>query len=129
MADDTSQCSDNLEARVKALVAAETGTRLDGISSSTRLAEEIGIDGDDAVHFFERFAKEFDVDLTEMQWHMHFSDEGLGCPVGCVFALIFGWSYTHGVPFSPFVPVTVGDLVEAAMAKRWVKKYGPDRPA
>jgi hypothetical protein len=121
-------CAD-LEKRVKALVARETGMRVERISLTTRVAQDIGCDGDDAVELFEAFAKEFDVDLKGIQWNKHFGPEGgIGCPLGCLFA-VFGWLVMRNkIVNNSFAddlsePVTISDLVEAARAKRWVKTY------
>jgi acyl carrier protein len=51
----------DLEKRVKALVAEETGMRLDRLSLDTRIVEDIGCDGHDAVELFEAFARYFEV--------------------------------------------------------------------
>ncbi len=43
---------------------------------TTRLGEDLGMDGDDAVDFFEDFAETFRVDLADMRWDRHFGPEG-----------------------------------------------------
>ena len=78
---------------------------LAAISLESRLCEDLGMDGDDAWDFFQRFAREFGVDLSTMQWRRHFGAEGV----------ISFWS--------PDIPVTVQNLVEAASAKRWLMTY------
>ena len=114
----------DLEHRVKALVANETGMCIERISLDTRIAQDIGCDGDDACELFEAFAKEFDVDLSRLTWNKHFSPEGFLHPLGCLVAL-FGWSCSSaiGSVAGGDIPVTVGDLVDAAKAKKWVKSY------
>jgi acyl carrier protein len=120
-----------LEKRVRALVADMTGTRIERISLNTRISHDIGCDGDDAVELFEAFAKEFDVDLSGIKWERHFGPEG-GNPFGCFFivlVVLFGWSargnkiVSKWIPGDAGEPVTIGDLVAAARAKRWVKTY------
>jgi len=116
----------DLEERVKTLVARETSMRIERISLKTRIAQDIGCDGDDAAELFEAFAKEFDVDLTGIQWNKHFCGEGL--PPGGLFGVlvaVFGWAVRgKSLCDDDFLePITLGDLVEAATAKRWVKDY------
>jgi len=129
--------SEDLEERIKALVAEHTGERLGRITLETRIRDDLPCDGDDAVDLFEAFAKEFEVDLSGIQWTKHFhSETDLGCmPLGCITPL--GWlfvflawivrgkkAYYYVFPAAdPLVPVTVRDLVEAAKAKQWVKTY------
>lgn len=54
------------------------------------------MDGDDAVEFFEKFSKEFGVDVTVLQqhWSEHFGPEGPVVPLGCLvvlgLAIVFG---------------------------------------
>jgi len=92
-----------------ALIANDTGAKRNGVHLSSRLAEDIGMDGDDAVEFFEKFGEKFHVDLTTLgdHWKDHFRSEGL-----------FGTS-----PGVMAVTITVQDLVEAATSGKWVKRY------
>src|SRR5690348_1284051 len=71
--------SDPVEDRVIRFTAQHWPVRTNQkLTSDTRLAQELGIDGDDAVEFFEVFAQEFGVDLQElrMHWDQHFAPEG-----------------------------------------------------
>jgi hypothetical protein len=100
----------DLEARIVTLLVEETGTRKERVRMCSRLREDIGMDGDDAVEFFEKFGDRFNVDLTDLhdRWGQHFSPEGL---------------FTGGVPGYFAVSITVQDLVDAAISSRWVKRY------
>jgi hypothetical protein len=105
MADASTVIQADLATRVRQLVAAERGMVLEDIAIDSRLLEDLGMEGDDAVKFFRRFAREFGVDLAGMRWRRHFSAEGF-----------FSW-------WIPDIPVTVRDLVNAASAKRWLMDY------
>jgi hypothetical protein len=105
MADISTAAQADPTVRVRQLVATERGMQLESISLESRLLEDLGMEGDDAQEFFQRFAREFDVDLSAMRWRRHFSDEGF-----------FSWS-------TPDIPVTVRDLIDAASAKRWSMDY------
>ena len=92
----------DLATRVRQLVAAERGMAIERIPLDSKLLEDLGMEGDDAVEFFRRFAREFDVDLSGMRWRRYFSAEDF-----------FSW-------WIPDIPVTVRDLVHAASTKRWL---------
>ena len=46
-----------LEERIAAFIVKETGIKQKRVHLAARLAQDIGIDGDDTVEFFEAFAK------------------------------------------------------------------------
>jgi hypothetical protein len=52
-----------LEERIICFVAEQTGIKARRILLSSSLAQEIGMDGDDAVEFFQSFGRDFNVDL------------------------------------------------------------------
>lgn len=67
-----------LRERIVAMVAEERSMNPQRILLSSRLLHDLGMDGDDAVEFFEKFAKEFNVDLSALgkHWSEHFGPEG-----------------------------------------------------
>jgi hypothetical protein len=96
-----------LEKHIIALVVKETGTEGKSVDLTSRLSHDIGMDGDDAVEFFEKFGEQFHVDLNALgnHWHQHFVSEGtLGVP--CL-SLVVGMG----------AAVLVGVLLPAAV--RW----------
>lgn len=135
---------DALENRVIAFVARERGIRAAKISLTSRLNHDLGMDGDDAVEFFEKFGREFSVDLKPLghAWDQHFVPEGgphpllvvawiglfgLGAGVHALLhwvptwlagiSLIVIWTWPLRCwPFcgADLAPVTVTDLVDAA---------------
>jgi acyl carrier protein len=70
---------DTITSRVIALLADETGVKPEKISLTSALNENLGMEGDDAVEFFQRFQKEFALDLRLLwdDWDYYFLLEGL----------------------------------------------------
>jgi hypothetical protein len=112
--------SGTLTERVLALVSVETGVPAAKLTLDTRIVHDLGCDGDDAGELLERFADEFGVDLSELQWRRHFSNEG---DTGCADLILFFVRLVRRLPPPPpdLEPVTIRDLVTAAETKRWRK--------
>jgi hypothetical protein len=89
-------------------IAREAGLRTASVTLSTRLLQDVRMDGDDAVDFFEAFGKKFNVDLDRLwkHWHHHFAPEGI----------------FQGLPGLE-IEITVQDLIDSAHAGRWLKSY------
>ena len=83
-----------------------------GIDLETRLLEDIGIDGDDADEFFQKYSEKFKVDLSEMNWDKHFGSEGLNL-LG-----IFNKSFWEKAE-----SIRIKDLVDSATSHKWIYKY------
>lgn len=79
-----------LEERIVAFTAKETGMKAHRIALSSRLSHDLGIDGDDAVKFFDKYGKEFSVDLSALgdHWHQHFKPEGGGPSLGFMVVIV-----------------------------------------
>jgi hypothetical protein len=143
--------NDSLEDRVYALVEGELGVKRETLTPNSTLSHDLGMEGDDAVEFFERFAKEFNVDTRQLgeDWHAYFSPEGAGLgTLLCVFvppgvfaavlSLVFPslplwlWGITGIVGWlaaiyywqktHPGPQISVQDLVECARAGIWKKE-------
>ncbi len=106
---------DSLKAKIISFVAEERAESAERVSLTTRLFEDLGLDGDDAVEFFEKYQGEFDVDLSSMEWDRHFGPEGCN-----PFALLF---VVLGMGSKNQRPVTVQHLVDFARAGRWDYNY------
>jgi Protein of unknown function (DUF1493) len=145
---------DAIEERVFLFVARERATKRAKLSLSCRLNQDLGMDGDDAVEFFEKFQREFRVDLCELtlRWSEYFGPEGVspwaavmgsGGIVGCValgtvlerylgflrpwawdlISLVCGFGpafYWLSKRNSRLPAITIGDLIEAAHAGKWL---------
>ena len=113
--------------RVIQLVAREVSETADRIKLSSTLFRDLGVDGDDADELFSVFAKEFQVDLSDLNLSRHFGSEGFD-PATTFFHLflwlrdlIAGDSYQERID-KRFLPIYISDLVEAAEAGRWIKR-------
>ena len=65
--------------RVLALVSDAVGVKPEKLQMRTMLSRGLGMEGDDAAEFFEKFGSEFAVDLTDLDrdWRFYFSSEGV----------------------------------------------------
>jgi len=83
----------SLEERVVSFTADQIGMTPEEIRLDSRLLHDLGMDGDDAVEFFEKFSERFHVDVTALgnRWSQHFGSEGGVNPVLLAFiGLAFG---------------------------------------
>src|SRR5689334_21644583 len=98
--------------RVRRFVCEFWHQRPDKLRSQTCLDEDLGMTGADAAEFLGAFARQFEVDLTGLEFHKHFGPEC--APV--IFWL--RWLAEEMKDLGHF-PVTIGLLVEVALTKRW----------
>jgi acyl carrier protein len=87
--------------------------RRDRLSTTTRLAEDLGVDGEDGVQLIAAFGKRFDVDLGDFHESSYFGPEAAANPF--VWAW---WLITRTWPKTQ--PITVADLEASAVAGRWL---------
>ncbi len=97
-------------------------------TKTTRLLEDLGIDGDDAVDFFDAFQEAFKVDLSTLDLSKYFNSEGSEVPLltplfRFVVHLLLGKFI--GIPEGPFdkttlVSITLGDLEQTVILGKWV---------
>ena len=137
----------SLEAQVIQLVAEAADVKPERVHPGTRLLDDLGIDGDDAVEFFNRVHDRFGTDLTNLhtRWREHFSPEGLPCAAGLIvipIAVVAGVVGSMAGPIAGTVtavilfvasvwaipklglaeastPITVGEVVAAVEAGSW----------
>lgn len=152
-----------VEAEVMELVSRQLGIEAPKISRASRLLEDLGVDGDDAVELLGAFERRFSPDLDSLgrNWSRHFGPEGWGwadrrlnyamlAGLGLVAAAAAGLATGLTFPLAvvviagtlvvgairgrnalPVLPVTVGDLIEAAETGVWPRRYedsAPTRP-
>lgn len=113
--------------RVLALVSDGTGVNLEKLQPGTTLSRDLGMEGDDAVEFFEKFGREFAVDLTDLDrdWKFYFSPEGVPLTttllvvIPAVALAVFlerFLPYLHGM-----VALGISGLLWLAVLVRWSK--------
>lgn len=90
------------------------------LTLETTLFYDLGIDGDDAVEFFEEFGKAFHVDLMDFKIEKYFGPEASD-PLSSIATWIQGWWTGNHHRAAGVVPITLRDLVEAAETKRWAR--------
>lgn len=78
------------EDRIIEFTAAERSMKRKDILLSSCLSHDLGMDGDDAVEFFEKFGKDFNVDLELLwqHWRLHFGPEFSGPSLGSIVAIV-----------------------------------------
>jgi hypothetical protein len=110
--------SDELQSAVFAFIQNERRCKPHEIALDRSLNLDLGMDGDDAVEFFEAFAEKFGVDLTELgeEWSRYFGPEG-----GFSF-FWHGIQTLFGAPtFGSMLPMRIDRVVKAAESGRWEK--------
>lgn len=143
----------DVEQQLIAMLAKECGLPIDRIKPSSRLSDDLGMDGDDAVEFFVAVKDTFgtDISLLEENWNRHFGPEGLSCWLGVIvipIAFLVGMIAAHfGLPDwaafiaaliaivaalwalnkipskNPLIPITVDELASAVETGKWSKSY------
>lgn len=102
-----------LEGEVKRFVSEFFACRPERLTPTTRLFHDLGVDGADGWEFMAAFGQRFEVNMGEFFAALHFNDEG-----GCNPVLVLLW-LLYRPRFLRLVPITLGDLVEAARSKQW----------
>jgi len=94
-------------------VARELHIAPEKLKDTDRLQHDLGLDGNDAAQFLQKFADRFEVDMSSFEFAKYFGRESLGClPLWIVWIVI--------PPLRPKVkPVTLADLQRSARAKKW----------
>ena len=79
----------SLENRIYGFIVEQSAFSRKKLSPNARLAQDIGMDGDDAVEFFEKFGKRFSVDLERLYvyWDLHFAPEGGALPLRAIVVM------------------------------------------
>jgi len=86
------------------------------LTLTTQVERDLGITGDDAEIFIQKFAATFSVDMTGFQFNKYFGSEGGFLPAILIEALL---AWLRRKPFNNRVPITIGDLVLAAETGKW----------
>jgi acyl carrier protein len=137
----------SIQAQVVELVVEATAVKPENVLLTTRLLDDLGMDGDDAVEFFNRVHERFGTDLTHLhsRWREHFGPEALPCtavPVIALAAVVGGlvgsvagpiagtatavaalaasvWALPKLGLVDKMTPITVAEVVSAVEAGSW----------
>lgn len=110
----------DLSTEVFAMVSKFTCVQRQKLTLETTVFYDLGIDGDDAVEFFEEFGSAFHVDLTDFKIEKYFGPEASD-PLSSIVTWLQGWWKGDHHSAAGVMPITLRDLVEAARAGRWVE--------
>jgi len=102
----------DLEEKLIAWVVQETSFDRSRVNLKSGLANDIGLDGDDAVEFMTRYAQAFNVDMTSFVFHDYFNNEAAWSPLAVVLA-----------PFQKKEKksLLISDLLDCAKTHTWRK--------
>jgi acyl carrier protein len=88
------------------------------IEPGSRIHHDLGLDGMDAYDLMVKLQDQFDVDMTNFDFHMHFGiDEDNPNPVLWIYRALVGRNKSSKRKHK--IPITIMDLYEAAKTKRW----------
>jgi len=121
---------DLLELEVRRLISKERGMSIERISATSRLGDDLGMDGDDAVEFFQAYERAFRVDISALraEWSAYFGPEGGASPVvllvfapGAIVAMtsIFIIESTTGIQLSSWLKVSVVTALTMFLSFAW----------
>ena len=92
---------------------------IEALSDDADIFHNLGIDGEDAFEFIERFAAKFEIEITNYHWYFHHGEE----PSLNIGGLFFRPPYRR----VGRIPITPKVLAEAIRAKRWPLEYPTHR--
>lgn len=125
--------SRNLQLELIDLVADERGLSPEKVRLSDRLLQDLGMDGDDAVDFFNNVNERFGTDLTHLheRWHEHFGAEGFSIWNGLVIVptVVIGVLIARVADLSAFWSVLWGFTIAVALLAAWLLLMRRCRPA
>lgn len=98
---------------VCALITKHRGMIKKGISLSTTLRDDLGMEGDDAAEFIDEYFIQFNIDALNFRFQDYFGDEG--------FNLLDLFSVFKK---STYRPITVEHLVRCAENGKWYVPEG-----
>lgn len=69
----------DLDRDIISMLSRHAGVPMDKIHLTTRLGEDLGMDGDDASDFLEEYFDNFKVEIGDFNFEDYFASEGAGC--------------------------------------------------
>ncbi len=92
---------------------------MDRVGASTRLLEDLGLDGYDAIEFFEDFSRRFKVNLSKMDFRKHFGPEAGWNPIWSLLRILAPSTVKNISKDLGRYPITINHLVLVAEKKMW----------
>ena len=83
------------------------------LSLDTRIGQDLGVDGDDAIELLEEYSRRFSVDLSEFQYNDYFGPEAALNPFYLIYHLFIWLTKNRTI----LKPLYIRDLVEGAKKK------------
>jgi acyl carrier protein len=108
-----SGAEDHTEVAVRQVIAEQCGVTPQKVCLHTRLAEDLGVDGDDATELLSSIADRFKVDFSGLRYDRHFGPEGF----------FISLAVRDTIKPSPHYPLTVQDLVDAVTLGTFTYDY------
>ena len=99
---------------IKLFISKYWSVPVNRLNHNTKLEDDLGITGDDAVEFFEKFSKEFNIDLSALDLRKYFESEGVGL---INFSSIFG---RQKKVKRSLHEITIADLENILKVGKWV---------
>lgn len=100
------------------------------IRMDTSIVDDLGVAGDDADELFLAFDEKFGSDSSVLDFERFFGHEGMWPWEAALMTLVLPWGLIRALFGKPFAEETkeeinmrVSDLVDAAVSKRWSKKF------
>lgn len=90
------------------------------IRPDSDLKNDQGVFGDDFEEMINKYAKLFNVDMTNYRWYFHMREEGSDYSIG---SILFKPPYDR----VPYIPVTPQMLVDFANKGKWDIDYPPHK--
>ncbi len=93
----------DIETKIKELVSCHSGVKIEKLSNETLIEEDLGTTGDDVWELLEDIHKQLNVNLSELDFELHFSPE-----------VSVSSNESYG-----YYPVSIGHLIDVAKNQKW----------
>jgi acyl carrier protein len=101
---------ENILRDISVLINKHTGLKNTQFERSTRLYEDLKIDGDDAFELLKEFEKQYKIDMRDFKFNEYFSPEGID-----VIGAIISWFKKR----KKLKELTVGDIEQAIITGKF----------
>ncbi len=106
----------DLKSAISDLLAEKCGRQSSEITATSKLLQDLGLDGDDAAELMKAFADQFKVDMRDFKFMQYFRSEPN------LFSILRLPSARARELYGK-IPITVLDMAKAAEAHRWIPPH------